>query len=286
MRWKAKGYTFTEEQKAVLAAEAATKLHLREEETREAQAEAARRVEQQLRGAKQARSTPYLETKQATATKGVFADQENKTLVIPGYDTEGKIWTAQYIQKDGTKRFAKGTRKEGCFHVVGGLGELSKAPAVVIAEGYATASVIAEAAGKKAAVVSAFDAGNLEPVARALREKFPDKVLIVAGDDDRREPGRNPGRDQATRAAEAVNARLILPTFATGEQASDPKRFSDFCDVKINSALGLDGLKEQIDSALEAALPTPEQSLAASQDRPATRDLPSKPRAGRGELTR
>ena len=124
VRWKAKGYTLTEEQKAALAAEAATKLQLREEETRESQAEAARRVEQQLRGAKQARSTPYLEAKQATATKGVFADKENKTLVVPGYDAEGKIWTAQYIQEDGTKRFAKGTRKEGCFHVVGGLGEL------------------------------------------------------------------------------------------------------------------------------------------------------------------
>ena len=94
-------------------------------------------MEQQLRGAKQARSTPYLESKQAAATKGVFADKEDKTLVVPGYDAEGKIWTAQYIQEDGTKRFAKGTRKEGCFHVVGGMAELSKAPAIVIAEGYA-----------------------------------------------------------------------------------------------------------------------------------------------------
>ncbi len=286
VRWKAKGYTFTEEQKAALAAEAATKLQLRDEETRESQAEAARRVEQQLRGAKQARSTPYLEGKQATATKGVFADKENKTLVVPGYDAEGKIWTAQYIQEDGTKRFAKGTRKEGCFHVVGGLGEVSKAPVIVIAEGYATASVIAEAAGKRAAVVSAFDAGNLEPVARALREKFPDKVLILAGDDDRAEPGRNPGREHATKAAQAVEAKLIMPTFATGEQASDPKRFSDFCDMKVNSSLGLDGLKEQIETALESALPSPEQTLAASQDRPAARELPSKVRAGRRELTR
>ena len=286
VRWKAKGYTLTEEQKAGLAAEAATKLQLREEETRESQAEAARRVEQQLRGAKQARSTPYLEAKQATATKGVFADKENKTLVVPGYDAEGKIWTAQYIQEDGTKRFAKGTRKEGCFHVVGGLGELGKAPAIVIAEGYATASVIAEAAGRKAAVVSAFDAGNLEPVARALREKFPEKVFIVAGDDDRAEPGKNPGREHATKAAQAISAKLILPTFATGEQASDPKRFSDFCDMKVNSSLGLDGLKEQIDSALESVLPIPEPTLAVSQERPAKRDLPSKTRAGRGELTR
>jgi putative DNA primase/helicase len=286
VRWKAKGYTLTEEQKAALAAEAATKLQLREVQTREQQADAARRVEQQLRGAKQARSTPYLEAKRASAAKGVFADKENRTLIVPGYDAEGKMWTAQYIQEDGAKRFAKGARKEGCFHVVGGLGELSKAPAIVIAEGYATASVIAEAAERRAAVVSAFDAGNLEPVARALREKFPDKVLIVAGDDDRNEPGRNPGRDHATKAAEAAGAKLILPTFATGEQAGDPKRFSDFCDVKVNSSLGMDGLKEQIEMALDAALPSAEQTQAASQDRPAKRDTPGKPRAGRGELAR
>ena len=286
VRWKAKGYTLTEEQKAALAADAAAKLQLREEQTRESQAEAARRVEQQLRGAKQARSTPYLEAKQAAATKGVFADKEDKTLVVPGYDAEGKIWTAQYIQEDGTKRFAKGTRKEGCFHVVGGMAELSKAPAIVIAEGYATASVIAEAAGRKAAVVSAFDAGNLEPVARALREKFPEKVLIVAGDDDRREPGRNPGRDQAAKAAEATGAWLILPTFATGEQAGDAKRFSDFCDVKVHSSLGMDGLKEQIETALEAALPTPEQTQTVSQERPAKREAQGKARTGRGDASR
>ncbi len=287
VRWKAKGYTLSGEQRAALAAEAATKLELRDAQTRESQAEAARRVETQLRGAKQARTTPYLEAKQATATKGVFADKEDRTLVVPGYDAEGKVWTAQYIQEDGTKRFAKGTRKEGCFHVVGGMAELAKAPAIVVAEGYATASVIAEAAGRRAAVVSAFDAGNLEPVARALRELHPDKVFIVAGDDDRREPGRNPGREQAARAAEAVGATLVLPTFATGEQAGDPKRFSDFCDVKVNSSLGMDGLKEQIELALDAVLPVPERTLTTSQERPVQRQTRGKAaREGRGETTR
>lgn len=286
VRWKAKGYTLTGEQKSALAAEAATKLQLREQQTRDQQAEAARRVEQQLRGAKQARTTPYLEAKQATATKGVFADKENKTLVVPGYDAEGKIWTAQYIQEDGTKRFAKGARKEGCFHVVGGMTELSKAPAIIVAEGYATASVIAEAAGRKVAVVSAFDAGNLEPVARALREKFPDKVLIVAGDDDRSEPGKNPGRDHAVKAARAVDGKLLLPTFATGEQASDPKRFSDFCDVKVNSSLGLDGLKEQIEMALDTVLETSEPVLTAAQERPRQAQTRGNQREGRGELYR
>ena len=259
VRWKAKGYTLNDEQRAAMAAETATKLRLREQQVYEGQSEAARRVEQQLRGAKQARSTPYLDAKQVMATKGVFADKENKTLLVPGYDVDGKIWTTQYIQDDGTKRFAKGTRKEGCFHAIGGLGSLGKAPAIIVAEGYATANVLSEATEQKVAVVSAFDAGNLEPVARALKEKFPEKIIIVAGDDDRLDPTKNPGREYATRAARAVDAQVIFPTFATGEQASDPKRFSDFCDVKANSRLGLDGLKEQIDQVVEQTLDKVEQ---------------------------
>jgi phage/plasmid primase-like uncharacterized protein len=39
---------------------------------------------------------------------------------IPAYDVEGRQWTMQTISEDGQKRFEKGGRKEGCFHVVGG----------------------------------------------------------------------------------------------------------------------------------------------------------------------
>jgi phage/plasmid primase-like uncharacterized protein len=31
---------------------------------------------------------------------------------------DGKLWTVQYIKEDGTKRFAKDSRKQGCFHVI------------------------------------------------------------------------------------------------------------------------------------------------------------------------
>ena len=34
-------------------------------------------------------------------------------------------------------------------------------------------------------VAVAFDAGNLEPVARALREKWPRPRIVIAADDDR-----------------------------------------------------------------------------------------------------
>ena len=32
---------------------------------------------------------------------------------------DGQLWTIQYIKEDGAKRFAKNSRKHGCFHVVG-----------------------------------------------------------------------------------------------------------------------------------------------------------------------
>jgi phage/plasmid primase-like uncharacterized protein len=32
---------------------------------------------------------------------------------VPGYDVDGKLWTVQYIKEDGTKRFAKDSRKHG-----------------------------------------------------------------------------------------------------------------------------------------------------------------------------
>ena len=81
----------------------------------------------------------------------------------------------QYIQEDGTKRFAKNSRKEGCFHPVGGMDALRTAPAIVIAEGYATAGSISDAIGH--ATVAAFDSGNLMAVATALKDKYPDKMI-------------------------------------------------------------------------------------------------------------
>ena len=84
---------------------------------------------------------------------------------MPGYDSQGKLWTVQYIKADGAKRFAKGSRKHGCFHVVGApnsaaaLQKIAVSPVVVIAEGYATAATIAEQ--PNACMLAAFDSGNL-----------------------------------------------------------------------------------------------------------------------------
>ncbi|SWR95554.1 DNA primase [Klebsiella pneumoniae] len=91
---------------------------------------------------------------------------------------------------------------------------------LVIGEGYATAATVAEALGH--ATVAAFDSGNLQAVAEALHAKFPDKPVVIAGDDDRQvqiTQGVNPGRTKAQEAAKAVGGKAIFPIFAPGENA-------------------------------------------------------------------
>lgn len=219
MKWKSKGYSLTDEQKAALQAEAANKLQARESsllKTHEAVSAKITRSMESLMPVVEL--TPYMSAKGIQPSSGVLTDKAGKETVIPAVDENGKLWTAQYIQKDGTKRFAKDGRKEGCFHPLGGLDAVAAAPVIVIAEGYATASTLASTLGH--ATVAAFDSGNLPAVAKALHAKFPDKPIVIAGDDDRHQMmthGTNAGRTKALEAAKAVGGKAIFPTFAPGE---------------------------------------------------------------------
>lgn len=219
MRWKSKGYSLDPQQKAALQAEAAAKGAARAKQRAEEQERAAQRIGNQIADLIPITTpTPYLEAKGIVPQAGVFTDRSGEKTYIPAMDVEGKVWTMQYIQEDGTKRFAKEARKEGCFHPVGGMDAVAAAPVLVISEGYATASTLAEATGQ--ATIAAFDAGNLGAVARDLHAKFPDKPIIIAGDDDQHlviTQGTNPGRTKAEEAARAVGGMAIFPTFAPGE---------------------------------------------------------------------
>lgn len=255
-RWKSKGYALSDDEKATLHAEAATKLAERDAERERTYEDTAQRLSGQLKnasGLSQA-GTPYHQAKGIQAHHGVSTNKAGDTAYIPAYDAEGKHWTTQYVNKDGRKRFAKNSRKEGCFHSVGGLNGLADAPALVIAEGYATASTAAESLGYS--TVAAFDSGNLKHVAEALHEKYPDKPIVIAGDDDQHQikrHGRNPGREKAEQAAEAVNGVAVLPVFAPGEQKADSGAMSDFNDLAQKSSLGRDGVARQLHTAVEQA---------------------------------
>jgi antirestriction protein ArdC/phage/plasmid primase-like uncharacterized protein len=273
-KWKYSGSSLSAEEKAQLAAQAAAKLQQRRDEGDRLQEVAAQKINSRMPYLLQVeQATPYLQDKGLSVQSGIYTDTAGQTTYIPAYDADGKVWTMQYIQEDGTKRYAKDSRKEGCFHVVGGMDKLQDAPALVIGEGYATAGTVSEALGF--ATVAAFDSSNLAHVALALKAQYPDKPIVFIADDDRHliDPlGVNPGRSKAEEAAKLVGGRVITPVFAPGEQTwpegleritkeaflSDSlttvqqeayrrvKQYTDFNDLATKSVLGKEGVQRQV----------------------------------------
>ncbi|SEN34894.1 zincin-like metallopeptidase domain-containing protein [Nitrosomonas marina] len=294
IRWKAKGYSLTEAQKAAFAAQVAIKQQERKAGQQTQYVKVAEAVKELLAIAPPANADhPYLQDKNARPnglkvvphnTDGLPQDsivkicqdrQEVRTvrdehpdslvfvvgdLLLPIYDTQGKLWSAQTIQPNGTKLFVAGSQKEGHFHVVSGnseeltgLAQLDKTKAIIIAEGYSTADTVSQA--MNCPVVAAFDSGNLIPVAQQLHDKYPNKPIVIAGDDDQHLialNGKNTGREKAQEAAQQVNGIAVFPVFALNEQTS--QKLSDFNDLANKSALGLQAVKRQVGAAIEEAI--------------------------------
>lgn len=177
----------------------------------------------------------YLERKKVAAFGVRFA---RGMVVVPVRNADEDLVGLQWIAPDGAKRFLTGTAKQGAFHLTGplpGPGEV-----LAIAEGYATAATAAMAMGWTVAV--AFDAGNLAPVARALRSRCPGARLIVLADDDHATKG-NPGVTKATAAARATRGVVAVPRFASSAE----DRGTDWNDLACTE--GLDAVRAQLRAA-------------------------------------
>ncbi len=143
-------------------------------------------------------------------------------VVIPMHDGAGRTHGLQFIlsrrtQGDRIKRLGRdkeywpaGLAKQGHWFQLG-----VPAGIVLLCEGYATAASLHEATGL--AVIVAFDANNLAPVARALRKRYPDVRILVCADDDFATLD-NPGVDAASAAAMAVGGAWVAPVFADSRQ--------------------------------------------------------------------
>ena len=145
-------------------------------------------------------------------------------------------------------------------------------------------------------------------MAQALHQKFPDKPVVIAGDDDRHlevTQGANPGRTKAEEAAKLVGGKLLMPIFAPGENSypanlepvtpdkyrehqrtgkalsdeqtaalAQMKQFTDFNDLANKSVLGSEGIDRQVRSLVESVIEKHQAAQAQSeqqeQDRGAT----------------
>ncbi|MBK1718143.1 strawberry notch C-terminal domain-containing protein [Thiocystis violacea] len=251
IKWVATGYRLSDTERAKLQADAANTLAERAaQRARTFAATAARVARQFAKLTPLSAPTPYLAAKGLALDPGVRTDDRG-TLFVPASDVDGRHWTTQSIQADGQKRFAKDSRKEGCFYVTGGRGveALADAPRIVIAEGFATAQTLADALGHP--VVTAFSADNLTSVAEALHARFHAKPIVIAGDDDRHlilQEGRNRGREAAQEAAAAVGGTALFPVFAPaqyrhpqGLKAITPATYRAHCQAKTTLDRARDG---------------------------------------------
>lgn len=184
-------------------------------------------------------SQEYLVNKGVKAFPGVKADKKNR-VVIPLVNEEGEVRTLQRISANGFKSLKKNGQKTGNFFVVGG--ELKNGEPVLYAEGYSTAASISEATNRP--VVMTVDAGNLPKVADKLKDKYPDSLHIVLGDDDRKN-AVNKGMAKAEEAATIANGVFTVPAFTAEEKE---RGLTDFND--LHQSRGLDAVRDQVEGII------------------------------------
>lgn len=233
-----------------------------------AQAAAAQQAAAQWQDASDTGESPY------TVRKGVqphglrFAP--GGWVLVPMRDGAGKLWNLQRIAPEkptdgGTdKLFLKGGRKSGLWHLVGSVPADAPPPVLLVAEGFATAASLHQATGHPVAV--AFDAGNLQHVAQALRKLYPAALLVLCGDDDRdteAKTGTNPGRVKATAAARAVGGLTVFP-------AGLPDGGSDFNDLHQHhgGAAGLEAVRSAVQAAMDARTASQTTAQSAKPGKP------------------
>ena len=253
--WVATGHTLTKEQLEVQRAEIARKREERQRFILEQQQKTAREAHTEWIAYDWASAdNPYLQAK-GIQPFGVREDVDG-TLLVPVMTVDKELRGLQTISPEGEKRFMYGMEKNGNFHMIADPDkDLSKDLAqgeIILAEGYATGATLHMATEKPVAV--AFDAGNLEPVAKKLREKFPNAAITICADNDHQHTRKTPdgvehwnkGVELAQRAAQEVGGKVVAPIFTDEERA---KGLTDFND--LHQSRGLDEVKRQVGLVLK-----------------------------------
>lgn len=194
---------------------------------------------------------PYLIKKKIT--RGNLR-QDGGRLLVPlysvGFGLTRKLWNIQTIDETGFKLFSQGARIKGCYHSIGRPIPLKIHP-FVLCEGYATGYTLYRALGWP--VICAMNAGNLLPVARAMRWRYKFAPFLFAADNDRwtiKQDGtpQNPGIEYAEIAASATGGRVYTLPERLGQQPSRPTDFNDMAILE-----GIDAVREVFRGAMDGA---------------------------------
>lgn len=254
VKWMASGHSLSKEEFEAQRVEIAQKQLERAEQRRLAQAQAAAMSQASWDAGIEAHDDhPYLKAK-GVPPLGLHENRAG-VLHIPVHNVDEELRGLQTIDAEGRKRFVPGMEKSGNFHLLAEPGKDLSQGEILLSEGYATGASLHMATGKPVAV--AFDAGNLEPVARALREKYPNAAITICADNDHQHTRRTPegtelwnkGVALAQEAAQAVGGKVVAPIFNEEERA---RGLTDFND--LHQSRGLKEVKKQVGLALQHAV--------------------------------
>jgi putative DNA primase/helicase len=222
-------------------------------------------------------ATEYL-SKKSVSAHGVRWTPSG-AMVVPMMDTKSCIHGLQFIFPSTHERRKKlgrdkeywptGLSKVGHYFMIGSP---SASSTLLVAEGYATAATLHEATGLAVAV--AFDAGNLQSVAKAIKKAYRglNRIIICADDDyvqkckacgekttvetetciacGAAHGKENSGVRYAAAAALAVGAAWIKPIFPEDRQL---QKITDFNDLALFPGGGLHEVRSQVEAAIKAA---------------------------------
>jgi len=177
---------------------------------------AAEKAVEMLVNATTVKTHPYLTAKKVAPYHAKIDD--NGDLLISMQDKHGVITSLQRIRPNGEKRFLKNGKIKGCHHLFGRPDGIT-----YIVEGWATGATVHSITGRPTVV--AFNAGNLELVARAIRDKYPEALLVCAADNDAWKPEHGNTGLEAARKLESVGIPYLLPTFKKHD--THPTDFND-----------------------------------------------------------
>lgn len=196
------------------------------------------------------------------------------TVAVPMRDAGGVLWAFQFINAQGGKLFLKFARKQGLFHWLTSSEAAEPDEIFAVAEGYVTAASVHEATHWPVAV--AFDAGNLGPVAKAMRARHPDAMAIVCGDDDAGAQG-NPGRAKASKAARGIGGLAWFPDFGLLDSRAG---LTDWNDLVLT--VGSDETERQLHAAIDAysTRSVSGGQVPSGDDDPGADGLPERERPG------
>lgn len=252
IKWSSKEHSMTPEEKAEIKALYQAKKAEREQADKILTEKAEKAIYAKFMNKETVSEHTYLSNKMIEPTSNIYAGQDG-TITIPLFNVDGRLKSAQYIDENGEKRFAKNTNKVGAFHIIdGSVSDLKAAKSIVIAEGYATAASINEALNKNnkdVKVIAAMSANNIEHTVKAITDKYPDMNIVIAADNDLTNKVGNIGLNAANAVQNKYeNVTVVVPKI-NGKEIS-----GDFNDIISKNGLSRDEALKNIQKSLQTAL--------------------------------